>query len=330
MFYFITFVSFFLFFLLTKKFFLKLNLNKFLIVFLAVLWWITWWSVILKIVNNFWLDSLKFYSVIWAPIFEELVKFLIIYLLVDSFIDYYKNYRFWLIIWGIVWLSFSVFENVVYFKLGLDSIILLTYRIFFVGLLVHTLTWMIYGYILSLRYDLYKKFPYVFKKYKKDFLKLHHLWHLTKFVYKKAWRKKKTLLWFFLKIFTLDITLKYIFSDKIKESTWWHGPVELVFESLVLWIWIHIFYNLILTFVSWETNLILYVLFWILLIWCYKLINKILWNFVLTIIVLILLNLPLLKNFLIGNVKLLDRSVDLVFVIFLLVYIMIYLDKKVS
>jgi hypothetical protein len=129
----------------------------------------------------------------------------------------------------------------------------------------------------------------------------------------------------------LDVILGYIFWNKVKECDWWHWPVEVMVEWLILWTGLHIFYNLILTFIGWEYSYWLIFVFFILILWSRRLVYKILWDKVLTFLIVGLICLPLIKNYhhtIESNF--LDWSLDLMFVYFLLIQVMIYLYKKIS
>jgi hypothetical protein len=121
--------------------------------------------------------------------------------------------------------------------------------------------------------------PNIFKWVKKKFQSFWDIPDLVKHIYKNSWKSSSVILDFFYRILILDVTIKYIlWWKKEQNSLYWHSPLELCYEWLLLWIWIHILYNSILTYIwlsSWNITLqIFIIMISIILFWLFKIIYK--------------------------------------------------------
>lgn len=322
-------VSFLFFFLIIKQIRFKFNFYKILLLFLAILGWLAAGSLVYFIGKNFFVNS-KYWSIIIWPILEEIAKFLVIYSILINFKDLTRySWKFWAVFWWLVWLTFSIYENLVYIQSGLD-IELLIYRIFIVWGLIHMLLWMIYWYLIYKSFFIHRYFPNVFKLYKRKFTKLTDFPSLIKFIYYNSKRSIKTILQFFLKIFVLDVTIDYLLKGK-KESFYWHSPVEIVVETFVLGTFLHIYYNFSLSMLSLKDFSIDYFIFYLVFtFWLLSIIYRIFRNHKIYFVILVMIVLMPIISFFSNLLDYKNWLINLILVYFILIYFFVSLIYKLE
>ncbi len=250
----------------------------FAILILSLVYWFRWWilrsshkdimiwtlwflgwifsaSLLLYLLNHWNLWEIYYYQAIIWPILEELAKFLVIFYIYISFKESFKSYKWLAIVWVLVWLWFWIYENIIYIWSWIDDFYTILYRSIFVWwLILHPLTAWIFWYMIWVSSKLWNWMPNIFKTTKQEFCWVMWIYYLAKHIYIQTKYSIKNVLIFIKRVLVLDVTINHLIWNK-KSSTYWHWPTEVIYEWLLLWIWIHILYNSILVHM-WEQYLI--------------------------------------------------------------------------
>lgn len=243
-----------------------INLNLTLLGICSLIGWIFSASLLLFILDNIiTITWTPVYSWIIGPILEEIVKFIVIYTIISTSKKEGLNIITWLAIGILVWLWFGIYENFIYINNWLDNIWIILFRAILVWwLLLHPLTSWIYGYMVTLSQHSKDFLPSVFKWVKTKFKSFWDIPDLVRHIYKNSGKSSFVILDFFYRILVLDVTIKYILWWKKKMSSlYWHSPLEICYEWLLLWLWIHILYNSILTYIwliDWNITLQIFII----------------------------------------------------------------------
>ncbi len=212
---------------------------------IAFLGWIFAWSTLLYALNYSAVSEIYYYQWIIWPFLEELAKFLVIFFLFKNFHESFKWTKWITSVWILVGLGFWVYENIIYIWAWIDDFFTILYRSIFVwGLILHPLTWGIFGYMIWISKELDKIMPTVFLNQKNNFDWILGIFGLIKTACYKTKKYIKETFNIIRKILILDTTTNHIIIWK--KTKHWHSPSEFIYEWFFLWVWIHILYNSIL------------------------------------------------------------------------------------
>ncbi|MBS8122548.1 PrsW family glutamic-type intramembrane protease [Candidatus Vampirococcus lugosii] len=230
---------------------------KFIILFvISILGGIFSASLLLYSIDILQIQTNVYYSSIFGPFFEELVKFIIVFLIFSVLKNNFSGYR-WIATVGIlVGLGFGIYENIIYLYSGIDDLGVLFYRSIFIGgIALHPLTSGIFGYMIGISSGIDKIMPKIFKNEKKKFKGIGGIF----LMFEEFYYKTKNFFFIILKtikeILFIDTTIKHIIL-KSNKTTYGHSPSEIIYEALFLGIWLHILYNSIINYIT-ETNIII-------------------------------------------------------------------------
>lgn len=230
---------------------------KFIILFvISILWWIFSASLLLYSIDILQIQTNVYYSSIFWPFFEELVKFIIVFLIFSVLKNNFSWYRWIATVWILVGLWFWIYENIIYLYSWIDDLWVLFYRSIFIwGIALHPLTSWIFWYMIWISSGIDKIMPKIFKNEKKKFKWIGWIF----LMFEEFYYKTKNFFFIILKtikeILFIDTTIKHIIL-KSNKTTYWHSPSEIIYEALFLWIWLHILYNSIINYIT-ETNIII-------------------------------------------------------------------------
>lgn len=216
----------------------------------ALLWWVFSASLVLFLGKLYDLKEVFLYSSLVWPFVEELSKFLVVLLVYIFFKKQFEN-SIWALVNGIlVWLWFGFYENIIYISYWVDDVWITLYRSLIVWwLLVHPLTAWIYWYMFYLSERASSFLPSIFDNEKREFC-VDKKWiiELIKYVYYNWKNSLKDIIKLFWSMITIQTTVYYIIENNYNNKS--HSPLELIYEGLFLWVWIHILYNSLLWFIS--------------------------------------------------------------------------------
>lgn len=306
----------------------ELNAQVIILWITSLLWGIFSATVLLFFIQHLWIQTnLVYASIIW-PILEELVKFIIIYLIISTLDDEIHSPLKCMAIWILVGLGFGIYENIIYIWSWITDIKIILFRSIFVwGLMLHPLTCAVYGYMIWIARHLPNLIPHAFNLNEKSEIKNPFaIWRLMKMIYKSSDKSKAVLADFIKRIFLLDATIRFVLNDKPWKTTHWHWPVEIIWEAVMMWIWLHILYNTTLSYISWQhiTLQIVAIAITILLLQLFQaLVNsKVLW----AIMALIIISWFLIQNSLASQILILS----LVIIMIILLMLSWKIEKKIN
>lgn len=240
----------------------------------ALIWWMLSAKLVLLIYPYFATVNWDIYSAFFWPIIEEIVKFIIIFVIISILRKATKSSLRWLATWILVWLWFWLYENYLYISQWLDNIFILIYRVIFVWwILLHPLTSWIAWYMIYVSYKVYEYYPDLFVKEKSSFNWIFSIFNLIWYIYTKS-KSLLTILDFIKSIFVLDVTVNYLLTKKDASDSWyWHWPIEIVYEWLLLAIWLHVIYNLILTYI-WNNSIVVWIVWFFVMLILFNLFKR--------------------------------------------------------
>lgn len=311
-----------------RKYFLKLDIEKVSIWIISILGWIFWASLLIVILKAIWVSSSGFYSSLIGPFSEEVIKFIIIYLIISTLKEWMKSNIYWLVVWVLVGLWFGFYENIVYIYQWLENIKIILFRSIFVwGLILHPLTAGIIWYMIKVSFNIKEKLPKVFKDKKLNYKAPQSIIELVKYIYINSGKSIATILNFFKRILTLDVTIKYLLERKnTLKSYHWHWPVEILYEWLFFASWIHMLYNSSLNYIQ-EKNIFILISIIILIVLLLKFFIKLFNSKTIWVIISLILITWFLIPESIGDNLL---TANLIIIFFILVLFALELNKKIN